>query len=50
MALRPAKHEKVAAFSKKNERISNVFRILGVRNTEKSEGIKGSNTFDPNIL
>ena len=29
---------------------SHVFRILRVQSTEKSEGIMGSNAFDPNII
>ena len=34
----------------KNERISNVFRILGARSAEKSEGIMGANAFAPTLF
>jgi len=49
MTLGPVKHEKVAIFEE-NERISNVFRILRVRSTKKSEGIMGSKAFASNSV
>ena len=55
MTLRPVKHEKVAIFRRK---MSEFRMFLGfreqqnfiLRNAKKSVGIKGSNTFEPNII
>ncbi|WP_394283333.1 hypothetical protein, partial [Frisingicoccus sp.] len=47
MTLGPIKHEKEAIFSMKNERISNVFRILRASNAEKSVGIMGQILLTP---
>ena len=46
----PPKHEKVAIFLQKNERILNVLRISRARRAEKSGIVGGKIPFDPNIM
>ena len=50
MSMGPAKHEKVAIFQRKMSGFRMFFGFWERGSEEKSEGIKGSNTFDPNII
>lgn len=50
MSMGPAKHEQVAIFRRKMSGFRMFFGFWERGSAEKSEGIMGSNAFDPNII